>query len=153
MRTRADNLPPFSDLPTAGQTGAHVLRSLRRPIFWVVLIGMVIAWWGVTGVTTALRKMHEAQNASQKHVKLYHPDGVYLKVVTELCGPEVQAWEKCFPRYTHKKRVHKCKRKIRALEDCAHEAQEAEKACGLSDPTLTESGKLACARGLMHKNH
>ncbi|KAK6543140.1 hypothetical protein TWF694_007060 [Orbilia ellipsospora] len=154
MRTRGDNLPPFADVPTAGQTGAHFLRTLRRPIFWVILVGMVIAWHGVTGVTTAIRKWDSVRHEPRRHVQIYAYDGAgYLPIVNELCGSEAEEWDKCYPKYSHKKRVHKCKKKIRALEDCAHAAHEAEKACSHADPTLSQTGIYSCARNLMHKGN
>ncbi|KAK6360700.1 hypothetical protein TWF730_006829 [Orbilia blumenaviensis] len=153
MRTRADNFTPFADGPTAGQTGAHILRALRRPIVWVIFIGMLIAWWGVTGVTTAIRKWDSVQEG-RRHVRVYAHDGAgYLPIINELCGPEAHAWDICFPKYSHKKRVHKCRKQIKALEDCSHAAQEAEKACYTSDPTLSKTGIYSCARNLMAKGH
>lgn len=84
MPPRPGTLPPFADQrPSASQTGAHILKALRRPIVWVILVGMVIAWYGVTGVTTALRKMDEVKRESRRHVTIYRPDGeTYIPVNT-----------------------------------------------------------------------
>ncbi|EPS35862.1 hypothetical protein H072_10658 [Dactylellina haptotyla CBS 200.50] len=152
MPARGDNFRPFADGPTAGQTGAQVFRTLRRPIVWVIIVGMVIAWYGVTGVTTAIRKWDAVQHEPKRHVQIYTYDGAtYLPIVKEMCEPETQAWDHCFPKYSHKKRVQKCKHKIKTLENCAYAAQEAEKACAHSDPTLADKALYKCVHHLMHQ--
>jgi len=143
--------PPTAEPPTVKQTGTFVLRSLTRPIVFVIILGMIIAYYGITGVTTALRRVDHLKEEikGRERIRIYQEDGSYFPFVKDFCSDETLAWEKCFPDYSHRKRVKRCRRQIRELEDCAAHVHKAEEACRESDPMSDHWSVQTCIKNFL----
>ena len=102
--------------PSTYQTGTFLFRKLAKPLAFIILVSLVFGMYGITGITTLLRKTRSSFQEDH-HIS----DVATSPVVKELCAPQLAALKNCFPSYATKKRARRCKNQYEAVLECRKE--------------------------------